>query len=243
VCKQDCCQAKDAQHVQMVSLYPQTYSAVGSSTCCRFQRMRAAAKVTTSIISRFFKRNIYKNIKANVVTMSNCCRSTIMRRPFMAAHLGFQHAKAHLKMRPLQQRLIAMRQACQCFKGPIFHYLFARRNNAVKSVSAVIRRSGPRQAVCARRDLIISLQAYTRTRIAYVKFYIPLTMAKKLQRSVRRIRAQHDYRRVVGAGLRLRPYILCMQNRVNYEDIKRAVGVIQAVRHFQRQRISYVKCR
>jgi hypothetical protein len=76
-----------------------------------------------------------------------------------------------------------------------------------------------------------------------VKFYIPLTMAKKLQRSVRRIRAQHEYRRVVGAVLRLRPYLLCLQNRVNYEDIKRAVGVIQAVRHFQRQRISYVKCR
>ena len=36
---------------------------------CRYQRMRAAAKASSSYICRFFKRKIYEKIKENVVTM------------------------------------------------------------------------------------------------------------------------------------------------------------------------------
>ena len=161
----------------------------------------------------------------------------------MAAHLGLQHAKALLKMEPLRQHLIAMRLACQCCKGPVFRYLFSRYNNAVKGISAVIKRAGPRQALCSRRNLILSLQAHSRSRTAYVKFYIPLTMAKKLQRVVRRHKIQLEYRLTTNAGLRLRPFFLSLQNRIDYDDTKKAVGVIQAVRHFQKQRVAYVKCR
>jgi hypothetical protein len=205
--------------------------------------MRIAAKVATGIVARFFKRSIYQNIKANVVTMSNCCRRTIKRRPFMAAHLGLQHAKAHCKMEPLKQRLIAMRCASQCFKGPIFRYLFRRTNNAVKGISAVIQRCGPRQALSARLNLILRLQARVRARVAYVKFYVPLTMAKKLQRAVRCRKAQFEYRRVTSAGLRLRPFFLSLQNRIDFDQMKLAIQKIQSIRHFQRQRTAYVKCR
>ena len=205
--------------------------------------MRVAAKVATGIVCRFFKRKIYINIKANVVTMSNCCRRTILRRPLIAAHLGLQHAKAHAKMKALRQRFLDMRIACQCVKGPIFRYLFKRYSDAAKGVSAIIQRSGPRHALCARRSLILSLQAYSRMHEAFVKFYVPLTMAKKLQRAVRCRRVREDYRILISAGLRLRPVFMSLCNRISYADTKRAVGVIQAVRHFQKHRLAYVKCR
>jgi hypothetical protein len=80
-------------------------------------------------------------------------------------------------------------------------------------------------------------------RVAFVKFYIPLTMAKKLQRVVRRRRVREDYRKLISAGLRLRPVFMSLCNRMNYVDTKKAVGVIQAVRHFQKHRLAYVKCR
>jgi hypothetical protein len=205
--------------------------------------MRIAAKVATGIVCRFFKRQIYANIKSNVVTMSNCCRRTIFRRPFNAAHLGLQHAKAHTKMKALRQHFLDMRIACQCVKGPVFRYFFKRYSVAAKGVSAIIQRSGPRQAFCARLGLILSLQAYSRMRVAFVKFYVPLTMAKKLQRVVRRRRIRENYRKLISAGLRLRPVFMSLCNRVSYEEMKRAVGVIQAVRHFQKHRSAYVKCR
>ncbi len=44
-------------------------SPLHSPAGCRYQRMRAAAKASSSYICRFFKRKIYQKIKENVVTM------------------------------------------------------------------------------------------------------------------------------------------------------------------------------
>ena len=82
--------------------------------------------------------------------MSNCARRTILRCPHITAHLGLQHLKAHARMQPLRQRLIDMRLAAACFKGPVFRYLYKRTNEAVKGISAVVKRSAPRQALCVR---------------------------------------------------------------------------------------------
>ncbi len=205
--------------------------------------MRMAAKVSTGLISRFFKRGIYLNIKANVVCMSNCCRRTVLRRLFIIAHLGLQHAKAIIKTRPRRKQFIDMREAANCFKGPIYRYLHKRFNNAVKGISAIIMRCGPRQAICARLNLILCLQARVRGRGAYLNFYVPLTMAKRLQRVLRRRRVREGYIAVIKAGLRLTPYVMTLHDRINYEGKKKAVQAIQAVRHFQKQRVSYVKCR
>ena len=205
--------------------------------------MRIAAKVATGIVSRFFKRRIYQNIKANVVCMSNCCRRTIVRRLFMLAHLGLQHAKAIIKMKPRRKHLIDMRDACQCFRGPIVHYLHKRYTNAVKGISSVVQRCGPRQALCCRRDLILNLQARVRARAAYFEFYVPLTMAKRLQRVIRRRKVQSSYITMIRGGAQLRLYAVALQDRINFDSKRKAVQVIQAVRHFQKHRISYVKCR
>jgi hypothetical protein len=161
----------------------------------------------------------------------------------MIAHLGLQHAKANTKMRPLQKHLMDMREGANCFKGPIYRYLYKRLSDAAKSISAIVKRSGPRQALCASRDLILSLQARVRARGAYLNFYVPLTMAKKLQRAVRRRRVQSSYITIIKAGLRLAPYVMTLQDRIDYENKKKAVQVIQAVRHFQKHRVSYVRCR
>lgn len=210
---------------------------------CRYQRMRIAAKVTTGFVCRFFKRKIYKNIKANVVCMSNCARRTIVRRPFMAAHLGLQHLKAHTKMRPLRQHLIAMRLAAACFKGPVFRYLYKRTSDAVKGISAVVKRCAPRQSLCARRNLILSLQARSRAHGVYVRYYVPLINAKKLKNVVRRCLVQAAYRRLLHAGLKLLPALVAVQDRISFTEKRKAVGVIQATRHLKSDRLAYLKCR
>ena len=82
--------------------------------------------------------------------MSNCARRTILRRPHMMAHLGLQHLKANARMQPLRQRLLDMRLAAACFKGPVFRYLYKRTSDAVKGISAVVKRSAPRHALCVQ---------------------------------------------------------------------------------------------
>jgi hypothetical protein len=205
--------------------------------------MRVAAKIATAIMSRYFKRRIYKNIKANVVCMSNCCRRTILRRPFIQAHLGLQHIKALARMRSFRQRLVDLRDACQCCRGPLLCFLYKRLRDAIKKISNVVKRSGVRQALCASRHLALVFQARARARAAYVDYYVPLTMAKRLQRVVRRQRAQADHRRILHARLQLHPFLRSLHDRFNYDRMKQALSVICSVRRFREQRISYVKCR